>query len=92
MIPAPGGTGSAPAQGTRFNGRIAVITGGASGIGKACAQILAAQGAQVAGSRVGDHRRQPSNGPWLAGRQLLIFLRRRAEPPRLNTRTPHDQP
>lgn len=47
MIPAPGGTGSAPAQGTRFNGRIAVITGGASGIGKACAQLLAAQGAQV---------------------------------------------
>lgn len=30
-----------------MSGRIAVVTGGASGIGLACAQVLAAQGATV---------------------------------------------
>lgn len=32
----------------RFAGRIAVVTGGASGIGRACAQLLLAEGATVA--------------------------------------------
>ncbi len=36
-------TGSA----ARFDGRVAVVTGGASGIGEACARLLAARGARV---------------------------------------------
>ena len=32
----------------RFDGKVAVVTGGASGIGRAAAEILAARGAAVA--------------------------------------------
>ncbi len=45
MTAAPGD--STTQGGQRFTGRIAVITGGASGIGKSCAEVLAAQGALV---------------------------------------------
>ncbi|MEY2974502.1 MAG: hypothetical protein RIR49_922 [Actinomycetota bacterium] len=34
-------------MGTRVAGKVAVITGGASGIGRACAEVLAAEGAAV---------------------------------------------
>ncbi|WP_405936564.1 3-hydroxybutyrate dehydrogenase [Streptomyces sp. NBC_00726] len=44
--PAPGGPAQAPAEPV-LAGRTALVTGAASGIGRACAQALAAAGAQV---------------------------------------------
>ena len=39
---------------TRFNGRVALVTGGASGIGKATAQRIAAEGGSVVIADVQD--------------------------------------
>ena len=38
----------------RFDGKVAIVTGGACGIGAACARILAREGAKVAVTDVDD--------------------------------------
>lgn len=60
----PTGTpGAAAPSGSRFTGRVAVVTGGASGIGAATAVRLAAEGAAVVVSDVdADHGEQVAEG------------------------------
>ena len=55
--------GGAPAQ---FAGQVAVVTGAASGIGRACAATLLARGAAVLGLDVSDEVARTFSGPaWL---------------------------
>jgi NAD(P)-dependent dehydrogenase (short-subunit alcohol dehydrogenase family) len=50
----------------QVSGKAAIVTGGASGIGEACSQTLAREGASVLITR---HRRPPGQGRRRAHRQ-----------------------
>lgn len=66
-----------------LRGRIAIVTGGASGIGRATALLLAAQGAKVF---VGDYRLDPANAEVFAAaniQQQACDVRRDADVARL---------
>ncbi len=56
------------ASSTELAGRVAIVTGGASGIGRATALLLAEHGARVV---VGDFDRLPENGPLFAKRGIV---------------------
>ena len=71
--------GSPPrASASRFQGRVAVITGGASGIGLACAEVLAAQGALVVIADL-DLTKATSLASGIGGRAYAIDVGRAAD-------------
>ena len=71
--------GSPPrASASRFQGRVAVITGGASGIGLACAEVLAAQGALVVIADL-DLTKATSLASDIGGRAYAIDVGRAAD-------------
>jgi rhamnose utilization protein RhaD (predicted bifunctional aldolase and dehydrogenase)/NAD(P)-dependent dehydrogenase (short-subunit alcohol dehydrogenase family) len=54
------------ARGGALSGRVAVVTGAASGIGRACAEELLAEGAAVVGWDLAEHVPETFSGPaWL---------------------------